>query len=236
MSENNYKWALKHIGNHIVINSICEIGSRDAIDAIYLSNYYNKKINIFEPDPHNILQVKNNIIKSGKIDQLFLHEHALSDKNTEIDFYAVDPIKYSNTGCSSFYEINFQNRYINDPDRNIKTVQNKIKIKTSRFDSLLLETPDLIAMDVQGAELLVLKGFGEKLNNVKVIILEASLSENYHGGVLFGELNDYLLKYNFKYIVSDRFKHKKPKKKIINSIFSMYEPDFNCLYINEKFL
>jgi len=52
-------------------------------------------------------------------------------------------------------------------------------------------------MDVQGAELEVLEGFGEMLKNVKIIILETSFSENYIGGSTFPEIHNFFEKIIF---------------------------------------
>lgn len=59
--------------------------------------------------------------------------------------------------------------------------------------------PTLIAMDVQGAELAVLKGFGKKLKDVKAIILETSFTENYLGGSTFGEIDKFLSRNGFNF-------------------------------------
>ena len=66
-----------------------------------------------------------------------------------------------------------------------------------------LETPDLIAMDVQGAELDVLKGFEHQLNEVKFIILETNISENYIGASKFLEVHSFL-KNNFMLHLNSR--------------------------------
>ena len=55
-------------------------------------------------------------------------------------------------------------------------------LRFKRYDNLKLKAPDLIAMDVQGAELKVLKGFGKDISNTYAIILETCISNNYIGG------------------------------------------------------
>ena len=51
---------------------------------------------------------------------------------------------------------------------------------------------DIIWMDLQGAELLALKGLGEKLKTVKYVYTEVSHKEMYSGQVMFKELNDFM--------------------------------------------
>jgi len=54
------------------------------------------------------------------------------------------------------------------------------------------ETPDLIVVDVQGAELLVLRGGKKTLASAKAVVSEASTVPYYEGGVMFNELNAFL--------------------------------------------
>ncbi|HMN51628.1 MAG TPA: FkbM family methyltransferase [Xanthobacteraceae bacterium] len=57
--------------------------------------------------------------------------------------------------------------------------------------------PDLLTVDVQGAELLVLRGGKKVLAEAKAVITEASTEKFYEGGVLFGELNAFLREQGF---------------------------------------
>ena len=55
-----------------------------------------------------------------------------------------------------------------------------------------------VVLDVQGAELKALKGFGNYLSNVRKIETEVTKDrETYKGGVLFAELHDFLTQNNF---------------------------------------
>lgn len=57
---------------------------------------------------------------------------------------------------------------------------------------------DLIVIDVQGAELLVLKGATHLLTKAKAVIVEVSQRPYYSGGVLQPELSQYLRNRGFK--------------------------------------
>jgi FkbM family methyltransferase len=235
MYQSEYGWALPIIaGLNINIKKVAEIGSRDALDAIFLAEFYSATVDVFEPDPINIATIRKNISKSLQIQNLTLHDYALSNKNEIVKFLSVDRTKYDNPGVGSFYEIDFSNRSKKDPDFKRESIQKPISVEAKCFDSLSIQTPDLIAMDVQGAELVVLEGFREKLKDVKVIILETSFSENYIGGSTFQEVHDFLQKNNFLYVASDRFKNKLPRPNLIKKLLNRYEPDFNCLYVNNK--
>jgi FkbM family methyltransferase len=72
------------------------------------------------------------------------------------------------------------------------------RLKTSRLDTLLrglsieADQVDMLVIDVQGAELLCLKGAGEYLECATFVEVEVSREAVYEGGVLFPELDDYL--------------------------------------------
>lgn len=80
----------------------------------------------------------------------------------------------------------------------------KLKLTAERVCTILEEEGwadlefDLI-IDVQGAELKALKGFGKYLSNARKITTEITKNkETYKGGVLFAELHSYLLENNFQ--------------------------------------
>lgn len=56
---------------------------------------------------------------------------------------------------------------------------------------------NFLNVDVQGAELLVLKGFGELLGNFDYLNLEINKNELYKGCALVGEIDEYVKKFGF---------------------------------------
>jgi len=85
--------------------------------------------------------------------------------------------------------------------------------RTKRFDtfyrknitSIELENVDFINLDVQGAELKVLKGFGDLLNqygNIKAVYSEVNFEEVYVGAPLVSELDDFLRTFGFQRILT----------------------------------
>ena len=238
--KSEYQWATDYILEYSPqINTIAEIGSRDGVDTIFLSELFQTKNNyIFEADPNLIDGINKNLKNHDYKSNYEVFNIALGNENKEVNFLSVDKEKYNNLGVGSLFEINFHNREKSDPDFNRESVQKKVQVKLKKYSSLKLETPDLIAMDVQGAELDVLKGFENLLKKVKFIISESSISENYIGGSTFLEMHKYL-KNNFKLLINSRYgknnfklnvdayKYKLSEKK-------MYQPDFNVLYINKN--
>ncbi len=244
--ENNFKseysWAFDYIRSYFFeLEVIAEIGSRDGLDAIDLAQTFKSKFNyVFEADPDLAKEIELKISNSKKESNFFLYNLALGNQDKSVKFLAVDLEKYENKGVGSLFEINFNNREISDPDNNRQNVQKTIDVEMKRYSSLDLKTPDLIAMDVQGAELEVLKGFEEQLHDVKFIILESSISENYLGGSNFSEIHQYL-RNKFKLIASSRHSEKNYKLFWDNfkykwSTNKKYQPDLNLFYINKSLL
>lgn len=109
---------------------------------------------------------------------------------------------FDNAGSSSIYNTN--------PDKwsfNGIRKCNELNVSSTRMCNLLdrfdvneigTENWDVI-LDVQGAELEVLKSFDEKyLKQIKNLRIEVSRTEIYKGGVLFDELNNFLIDNNFE--------------------------------------
>ena len=86
----------------------------------------------------------------------------------------------------------------------------KIALTGFRLDSIvaLLKSnnkinftyPDMLYLDVQGAELVVLHGAGEILEHTKYIWTEVGVGDGYSGGVSYRDLIDYLASYKFQLI------------------------------------
>jgi FkbM family methyltransferase len=78
----------------------------------------------------------------------------------------------------------------------------KMPVKTHRVDELLkdfkIEGDWFLNIDLQGAELLALKGMGEMVNKFKWAYLEVNLKETYIGCPLIGEIDEYLKQYGFE--------------------------------------
>ena len=99
----------------------------------------------------------------------------------------------SNEGASSsIFDLSLEHGYEEIGLKMTTTVELDMK----RLDDVL--SPDMVknlshwVVDVQGAELSVLKGAGELINFAKSMEVEVSTREVYQGGVLFEELNAFL--------------------------------------------
>jgi len=111
---------------------------------------------------------------------------------------------FSNNGASSSI-------YLPNPNSwqwpNVQIVDT-MKLKSTTIENVLNEQNwtnvkyDLV-LDVQGAELVALKGFGKNnIENIQQITTEISTEPFYENGVLFSELHDFITKHGFN-LISD---------------------------------
>jgi len=144
----------------------------------------------------------------SKLEQVYLCA-CLSDEEKEVDFHvANNGLDWKTDGQSSSL-LEFGTHAKMYPQ--VKYVEHK-KVYTRRFDQWAEEQTSLFEMreidfvniDVQGAELKVLKGFGHYLlsSRLRAIYTEINLEEVYKGCCLVGELDSYLQQFGFKRVLT----------------------------------
>lgn len=87
-------------------------------------------------------------------------------------------------------------------------VRQKHRMTTLRFDQLGLTSfrlPAIARLDVQGAELRVLQGFGERIRDFTTIWAEYSEAELYEGSALLHELDELLSSNGFRRVITIRY-------------------------------
>lgn len=201
---NNYLWALSHMNSDFSPKFIVEVGSKDCLDAIHLSQHFKCPVLSFEANPEQFEICLENLKQHKSLDVKVRNE-ALSDVNGNLPFWKIDKSKYGNTGASSLFKIDFKNRPKDDIDLNHEDIQEAIQVQARRWDSYSLPTPNLLALDVEGSELKVLKGFGSTLSEVKYIVLEVSPVSTFIGGCKFKDIRKFLNLNDFRYVASDAF-------------------------------
>lgn len=83
-------------------------------------------------------------------------------------------------------------------------VTNTVKLKSKRIDTLIrensinIENYNFINVDIQGSELLAMKGFGDYLQSVKYIYTEVNTNYLYKNCCLMNEIDDFLSGFNFQ--------------------------------------
>ena len=169
---------------------------------------YSKYI-LFDADDKNIRYLDELKSKNKNIDYKI---KLLSDDEKNYDFFSMA------SGSSIFEE---QTNY----SREIKKI--KSSLLHNELPSDIKNTKsNLIKLDVQGAELKVLAGLKELINNFEVIILEVSLHKYNKGSPLFYEVISYMQ--NKKYILYDIYDLKR-----LGNIDS-YLLQFDCVFLREN--
>ena len=77
------------------------------------------------------------------------------------------------------------------------------EIQIKRFDSLNIDSLKFLAIDAQGFELEVLKGFGKELENVEYIFTEINTKYLYENNALVSDIDKYLKKFKFDRIYTN---------------------------------
>ncbi len=180
--------------------TIFDIGACEAEDSIRYSKLFpSAKIFSFEPVASNFKKATENI-RAYDVQQVELFKLALCDTNGMADFYLSSghPESLENTD-----EWNYGNKSSSllQPGK-VKDVFNWLqfkevtKVETKTLDTFCNEHSvtriDYLHMDVQGAELLVLKGAEKMLRQISSIWLEVEKIELYKDQPLEDEVNAFL--------------------------------------------
>lgn len=178
-------------------NTIIEVGSRDGLDTIFLSRYFNCKVHSFEPNPTSYVDCLNNISQYENKEQISMNNFAVWNENTKITFY---PVINGNHGASSCYKCSQLH-----PTE--KYVQTEIEVQTITLkdycDKNDIKEIDLLVMDAQGAEYNCLLGLGDMIQNVKFIITEAIYKPLYTDIPLNNIVKKFLEDNNFVNVETD---------------------------------
>ena len=182
-----------------------DIGAHIGVYSFYLSRLLGKNgaVHAFEPNPANIERMTQIRDANNDMDNMHIHQIALSDQKGEIEFMTNNNIE---SGRSS-------GGFISDAD----TIWNKAvykhkgfvntKSKTIQLDAIenelgIKRKPDIMKIDVEGAEYQVLKGAQETIEKYKpIIIMEVHSIKSMHD--VIGFLNSHSYKTEIIYEEGD---------------------------------
>lgn len=172
-------------------NTIFEIGASNGIDAEYLRAEFNidtANIYCFEPNPENFHEL---ITRYPKFNSFNV---AVSDFNGPATFYMHLPAR----DVSSFRKVLSNTGYWHCGDNNYK----EHTIDVVRMDSFInkndIQEIDICKIDVEGSSFEVLSGFGDKLQIVKCLHVEAEINPVFaNDQKLFVDIEHLLKKNNF---------------------------------------
>lgn len=140
--------------------------------------------------PDVYAELSTNIAEFPK--QIALNALITDTIGTPTDFYVTN-----NGGlCSSIYDLHLHQEYA--PNTRVSEV---ITLSSNTLDNLLsnidVSLYDILALDVHGAEILVLSGASKILESCKYVIAEASDFEAYKGGCDIKDVSKFLYQRGF---------------------------------------
>jgi FkbM family methyltransferase len=120
---------------------------------------------------------------------------AISDEDNKLYEFNI-----TNNGQSSSI-LELDKHKIHHPHIHVSEI---ISVNSKRMDTLLLENKiniddyNFLNIDIQGAELLAIKGFGDIINSIEYIYTEINTNTLYKDCALVSEIDEYLSNYGFK--------------------------------------
>ena len=169
-----------HIGAHLM---------EERID--YLNHGLNNTIWI-EANPHVFNKIS--FINDGSYYEKAFN-YAISDTDDNIV-----KLNITNNGQSSSI-LELDKHKIHHPHIFVSDV---VQVATKRMDTLIKENNidisnyDFLNLDIQGAELLAIKGFGDNIKNIKYIYTEINSNTLYKDCALVQDIDDYLYTFGFE--------------------------------------
>ena len=166
-----------HIGAHLGIES-------------YEYDMREKPVLWVEADPETFVELEKNL---KPYENQVAYNFLLGDEEKNVEFFRAS----NGSQSSSIFRFSDKNSF-----KDVSTSQ-ILPLTMCRLDSKL--APELIkdfdhwVIDVQGAELMVLKGAGQLLRYCRTLFIECSKSDYYQGGAQWEEIASYLSVKGFRY-------------------------------------
>ena len=198
---------------------IFDVGGHNGESILLFDKHFDLyKIYTFEPLETNFLKLK---INTKKIEKKIVYINCALGEKKENRIIK----QMIETSSSTLNEINEKSKYFKKKKFFLGVKENKKmfeekKVPVDRADNIIkkfkVDKIDLLKIDTEGYELNVIKGFGENIDLVKVIIFEhhfdLMIKKNYN----YSDINKYLANKGFHL----KYKFKMPFRKTFEYIYS----------------
>jgi FkbM family methyltransferase len=175
------------------VRTIIELGARDCRETLDLHSLFPQaQIYTFECNPQTLPQCREAV---RGVEHIELVEKAVSDVCGRVKFYPTNAAKTmttwpdGNPGASSLLKAT--GKYPLE-----QYVQDEIEVEAVTLQAFMAERSidrvDVMWMDIQGSELMALRGAATRLRDVHLVQLEVAFFRIYHGQPLFPEVKAFL--------------------------------------------
>jgi len=182
----------RHLGRDAV-RVVLELGARDCEEtAAFSERLPQARVYAFECNPATLPACRERVAPLANVT---LVEKAVADHDGDVSFFPINPERTvttwedGNPGASSL--LRASGKYPAET-----YVQDEITVPAVTLETFLrdegIDEVDLMWMDIQGAELMALRGAGDSLARVKMIHTEVEFLEIYSGQALFAEVKRFL--------------------------------------------
>jgi FkbM family methyltransferase len=198
----------KELTSFFSLNSVkvvFDIGACDGLDSIKYGRLFpNSKVYSYEPLGNNVSLINENIAKY-KSSNIIPIQIALSDRKGEAEFY-VSSGRPDHIAEDIDWDFGNKSSSLLEPNKTIEVhpwlkFKKKVTVNTDTLENFMFENSisliDFIHMDVQGAELMVLKGAGQSISKIKMIWLEVENVELYKNQPLASDVESFLKQNGF---------------------------------------
>ena len=203
--------------NFIKFNLLLDIGAHqgESIE-LFSRNFMIKKIISFEASPINFELLRNRIrtdnLKYSNT-EIVVENIALGAENKTTEFK-----QFNESSSSTIKRINEESKYYKKKFRlinffNKEKVYQKFKIKIFKLKDYIkqknIQKIDFIKIDTEGYEYEILIGLEDKIQFVNTIMFEHHYDNMIKKNYTFSDINDLLVKNNFKKIYKSRMPFRK---------------------------
>jgi FkbM family methyltransferase len=182
-----------------------EVGACEGEDTIRLKRRFpNASVYAFEPLPENVTRARQNLAKYGVRDaEIF--QLALGDRVGRSEFY-VSSGHPDQVPRTEDWDYGNKSSSLLPPKEHTRVLpwvkfDRTIQVETTRIDRFCdehsIDTIDLVHLDVQGAEVVVLRGAGDYVKRIGAIWMEVAAIELYEDQPLKNEVERFMHDHGF---------------------------------------